>query len=388
LLGAQFDKVYHVGVNFMNPTAGYSHPPTVPETPTIMGNPSITSLIQTGTKLYLDSIDPNLVEQNIEWGAVGATSNPIIISNLIRTGRFDDQIARALESGLDNEAICWELTDALVSQAQSKFESIWEMSRGNTGWVSFELDPLLEDPIANIPHAQRVERYIELGRKWARGHVNRMIKVPATPAGLDALETMVADGITLNVTLIFSERQYIAARDAVWRGSQKRESLDSFKSVFSIFVSRIDQYTAEHCPGLSSDAQGLYGILNAKRLWKENHRFWEEHPTPLQQEIIFASTGTKNPADPPWKYVAALAGSDIQTNPPETNSAVAASNQSFTRQVDAMPSEPICLELDRAVRVEHMEATLMEQGVAKFVAPQKQLIATVAEKRTALLTKA
>lgn len=353
-----------------------------------MGNPAITSLIQSGTKLYLDSIDPSLVEQNIEWGAVGATSNPIIVSNLIRTGRFDDRIAKALESGLDNEAICWELTDSLVSQAQSKFESIWEKSHGNVGWVSFELDPLLEDPTAHIPHSERVDRYIELGRKWARGHVNRMIKVPATPAGLDALETMVADGITLNVTLIFTERQYIAARDAVWRGAQKRGSLNSFKSVFSIFVSRIDQYTAEHCPELSPAAQGLYGILNAKRLWKENHRFWEERTTPLQQEIIFASTGTKNPADPPWKYVAALAGSDIQTNPPETNSAVAASNQTFSRQVDAMPPEAICSELDRAVRVDHMEETLMEQGVAKFVAPQKQLIATVAEKRAALLTKA
>lgn len=353
-----------------------------------MGNPSITSLIQTGTKLYLDSIDPKLIDQNIEWGAVGATSNPIIVSNLIRTGRFDDQIAKALGSGLDDTAICWEVTDALVSQAQAKFETIWMQSQGNTGWVSFELDPLIEDPSADIPHSERVSRYIELGRTWSQGHRNRMIKVPATPAGLDALETMVADGITLNVTLIFTERQYLAARDAVWRGAQRRSTLEGFKSVFSIFVSRIDQYTAEHCPELSSDAQGLYGILNAKRLWKENDRFWKEHSTPLEQEIIFASTGTKNAADPPWKYVAALAGSDIQTNPPETNAAVAASDQRFSRQVDTMPSEAICKELDRAVRVAHMEGILMEQGVAKFVAPQKQLIATVAEKRSTLLAGA
>jgi transaldolase len=353
-----------------------------------MGNPSIDSLIQTGTKLYLDSIDPNLIDQNIGWGAVGATSNPIIVSNLVRTGRFDDRIKKALHSGLDNESICWDLTDALVSQAQQKFESLWQDSRGNVGWVSFELDPLLEDPAKKIPHALRVEGYIELGRKWSYRQRNRMIKVPATVAGLEALETLAAEGVTLNVTLIFTRGQYLAARDAIWRGAQKRSSLGNFKSVYSIFVSRIDQYTAEHCPELSPAAQGNYGILNAKRIWTENRQFWSNHPTPLQQEIIFASTGTKNASDIPWKYVAALAGSDIQTNPPETNAAIAASDQRFSRQLDAMPPEIVCQELDHAVRVDHMEATLMEQGVAKFVAPQKLLIATIAEKRATLLAGA
>ncbi|MFO0012639.1 MAG: transaldolase family protein [Planctomycetota bacterium] len=352
-----------------------------------MGNPAITSLIQSGTKLYLDSIDPDLVDQNIQWGAVGATSNPIIVTNLIRTGRFDGVIAKLLLKGLDDEAICWAMTDELVSHAQQKFTAIWEHTKGNSGWVSFELDPLLEDPAQNVPHKERVSRYIELGRKWSRGQRNRMIKVPATPAGLDALETLAADGVTLNVTLIFSLRQYLAARDAIMRGAQQRSTLDGFKSVYSIFVSRIDQYTAEHCPELSAAAQGNYGILNAKRIWRENSRFWNEHPTPLQQEIIFASTGTKNPSDAPWKYVAALAGSDIQTNPPDTNAAVAASDQRFTRQVDAMPPETVSRELDQAVRVDHMEATLMEQGVAKFVAPQKQLMKTVAEKRSTLISQ-
>jgi transaldolase len=350
-----------------------------------MSNAAIESLIQSGTKLYLDSIDPVLVEQNIGWGAVGATSNPIIVSNLVRTGRFDGMISKLLESGLEDDAICWSVTDDLVLQAQEKFESVWEKSKGNAGWVSFELDPLLEDPTRPLTHTQRVEQYIALGRKWSQGHRNRMIKVPATAAGLDAIETLAADGVTLNVTLIFSMRQYIAARDAIWRGAQRRSSLDQFKSVYSIFVSRIDQYTAEHCVGLGPTAQGMYGILNAKRIWQDNARFWQTHRTPLEQEIIFASTGTKNAADVPWKYVAALAGSDIQTNPPETNAAVAASDVRFSRQVDVLPSNTLCQELDHAVDVDHMEKTLMEQGVAKFVAPQKQLIATVREKR-ALLT--
>jgi transaldolase len=211
-----------------------------------------------------------------------------------------------------------------------------------------------------------------------------MIKVPATPAGLDSLEELAAAGVTLNVTLIFTMRQYELARDAVWRGAKRRKTLDQFKSVYSIFVSRIDQYTLEQHRDLSSAAQGQYGILNAKRIWQANQAFWAKNKTPLEQEIIFASTGTKNPADPAWKYVSALAGSDIQTNPPETNQAVASSQQSFARQVDQMISAEVQQELDAAVDVVHLEATLMEQGVAKFVAPQKQLLLTIAEKRKTL----
>ncbi len=349
-----------------------------------MKNASIQSLIDSGTNLYLDSIDPTLVAQNLAWGAVGATSNPIIISGLIRTGRFDESIVRYVDLGEDDTAVCWSMTNDLVSEAQKEFHPVWQRTKGNAGWVSFELDPLLEDPAVNMPHAERVSKYISLGKKWAAGHDNRMIKVPATPAGLDALEELAAAGVTINVTLIFTMRQYDLARDAVWRGAKRRKSLDTFKSVYSIFVSRIDQYTADNCMQLSAGAQGEYGILNAKRIWNANQKFWKENTTPLKQEIIFASTGTKNAADAPWKYVSALAGSDIQTNPPDTNAAVASSGQIFGKQVDKMILESLANELDAAVDVPHMEKTLMEQGVAKFVAPQKQLLQTIREKRGAL----
>ena len=349
-----------------------------------MKNASIQSLIESGTNLYLDSIDPTLVTQNLAWGAVGATSNPIIISGLIRTGRFDDSIASYVSKGQDDSAVCWSMTNDLVSDAQNEFHPVWQKTKGDAGWVSFELDPLLEEPAVNMPHAERVANYISLGKKWAAGHDNRMIKVPATPAGLDSLEELAAAGVTLNVTLIFSMRQYDLARDAVWRGAQRCKTLVKFKSVYSIFVSRIDQYTADNCKQLSAQAQGEYGILNAKRIWNANQRFWNEHPTPLKQEIIFASTGTKNASDAPWKYVSALAGSDIQTNPPDTNAAVATSGQTFVKRVDQMISDSLASELDGAVDVPHMEKTLMEQGVAKFVAPQKQLLQTIREKRDAL----
>ncbi len=85
--------------------------------------------------------------------------------------------------------------------------------------MSFELDPLLEDPACTLSCAERAGRYIELGKRWSKGHQNRMIKVPATPAGIEALEELSAAGVTLNVTLIFTTRQYEAARDAIWRGA-------------------------------------------------------------------------------------------------------------------------------------------------------------------------
>src|SRR5439155_25003766 len=122
---------------------------------------------------------------------------------------------------------------------------------------------------------------------------NRMIKVPATPGGLLALEELCAAGVTLNVTLIFSDRQYRAARDAIWRGARRRASLNHFKSVYSIFVSRLDVYTEKHVPTLSPQAQGVVGIVNAKSIWMMNRDFWADKKPPLKQEMIFASTGTK-----------------------------------------------------------------------------------------------
>ena len=344
----------------------------------------LQALIACGTKLWLDSIDPELVASNRAWGATGATSNPIIIANLIQTGRFDRDLDRLIAEGKTDDQIAWALTDQLVRAAQQVFHPAWKETKGNDGYVSFELDPLLEDVERNLPHAQRVAAYVELGKQWAAGHDNRMIKVPATPAGLDALEPLAAAGITLNVTLLFTLRQYRAARDAVWRGAQKRSSLAGFKSVYSIFVSRLDVYTLKAVPQLSPAAQGQVGIVNAKRTWAENQQFWGDKKLPLSQEIVFASTGTKRPEDPAWKYVEAFAGSDIETNPPETNDAYAKSGRTPTRQVDKLPPADVLAEIDREVDMVKLEETLMAEGVKKFADPQKDLLKLIASKRAAL----
>src|SRR5438105_7997631 len=106
---------------------------------------SLKSLIACGTKLWLDSIDPQMVKKNRALGATGATSNPIIISDIIKAGQFDEQITQLAEKGERDDAIAWDVTDRLVKDAQAVFLPVWEETRGNNGYVSFELDPLLED---------------------------------------------------------------------------------------------------------------------------------------------------------------------------------------------------------------------------------------------------
>ncbi len=171
--------------------------------------------------------------------------------------------------------------------------------------------------------------------------------------------------------------------------AQRRSGgLTHFKSVYSIFVSRLDVYTAEKVPSLSPTAQGQVGIVNAKRIWKLNQQFWADKRLPLKQEMIFASTGTKNPQDPPWKYVEAFAGSDIETNPPATNHKVQESGRTFTRQVDKMPPAEVLAEIDAKVDMKQLEKTLMEEGLRKFADPQKALLKLIASKRASLTMSA
>lgn len=347
---------------------------------------SLASLLATGTKVWLDGVEPDELQKNRAWGVTGATSNPTIVSKIIGRGGFDGRIGELIGQGLTDDQIAWALDDELVEAAQKVFLPVWERTEGNDGYVSFELDPLIENEDAGLGNPERVRRYLELGRKWSAGHKNRMIKVPASEAGLDALEGLAAAGVAINVTLMFTERQYQLARDAIWRGARRREDdLRDFKSVYSVFVSRVDVYTEEHAPELSPAAQGMVGIVNAKRIWRENQAFWRGKGR-LQQEIVFASTGVKKPGDPPDRYVEAFAGGDIQTNPPATNEAVERSPKTYTRRIDEMPSPNVAAEIDRTVDMAALERGLMAEGIKKFVEPQRALLRLIAQKRTAPLT--
>lgn len=348
----------------------------------------LQSIVEAGTRLWLDSIDPDLVYKYHALGATGATSNPIIVTDLIRSGRFDDRLGALLGRDLDDAAIAWAMTDRLVRDAQAVFLPIWQRTGGDDGYVSFELDPLLEDVDLGPPHGERVDRYVELGRRWAAGQPNRMIKVPATPAGLDALEPLAAAGVTLNVTLVFTPRQYRVARENVWRGARRRvDGLDGFKSVYSVFISRVDVYTEKHVPELGPDAQGLVGLVNVKRIWSDNRDFWSDKGLKLKQEIVFASTGTKRARDPADKYIAALVGDGIQTNPPATNDLIATMGKHYGRTIEHMPGPAVLETIDRLVDPDRMEQRLMAEGIAKFADPHKALLQLIASKRAALAAR-
>jgi transaldolase len=343
---------------------------------------SLASLIATGTKVWLDGVEPDEIEKHRAWGITGATSNPAIVPKIIGQGHFDGRISELIGQDLTDDQIAWELDDELVKSAQKVFLPAWERTKGDDGYVSFELDPLIEDEAAGLDHTDRLRRYIDLGEKWSAGHTNRMIKVPASAAGLDALEGLAAAGVTINVTLMFTERQYQLARDAIWRGARRRNSgLRDFKSVYSVFVSRVDVYTDRHVPDLSPAAQGMVGIVNAKRIWRENQEFWSDKGLRLQQEIVFASTGVKKPGEAPDKYVEAFAGGDIQTNPTATNEAVEESPKTYIRHIDQMPSPSIVSEIDKKVDMLALERDLMAEAVKKFAEPQHALLRLIAQRR-------
>lgn len=345
---------------------------------------SLKTIADAGSKIWSDSVDPEVIAKMIPEGVTGATSNPVIIADLIKTGRFDEHLKR-LMGEMNDYAVAWAMNDYLVGEAQEEFQLIWEKTRCNDGWVSFELDPLIEDPERNLPHEERVKRYLFLAKQWASGRTNRMIKVPATPAGIAALEDIAAEGVTVNVTLIFTERQYEAARDAIWRGAQRRkQGLERFKSVYSIFISRVDVYTEKQVKDLSDEAQGMMGLVNAKRLWQSNSRFWAGKNLPLEQEIIFASTGAKLEWQEEDYYARELVGDGIQTNPPDTNEFLLTSKSDYPKTVDRMPDQKVLDELEKKVDLQKLEDFLMEEGIGKFAKPQRALLETVAQQREKL----
>ena len=345
-------------------------------------NPLLT-LSSLGQSVWYDNIQRSMLTSGMlqrlveDDGLKGVTSNPSIFEKAINGSSDYDGALAALHTAEPNATsreLFFSLAIEDVQAAADILRPVYDASNDKDGMISLEVGPdLAHDADGTIAEAREL---------WQRvDRPNLMIKVPATPAGLDSLEELTAAGVTLNVTLIFAPRQYEAARDAVWRGARRRRDMDGFKSVYSIFVSRTDVYTEKHVADLSPQAQGQVGIVVAKRIWAANRQFWADKQLPLAQEMIFASTGTKKPDDPPWKYVEAFAGSDIETNPPATNDAVEASGRTISRQVDQLPSTEVLAEIDAKIDMAHLEATLMDEGIQKFANPQKALLALIAEKQ-------
>ena len=341
---------------------------------------SIESLLATGTKFWLDSIDPDLVRSNRATGATGATSNPIIVADLVATGRFDAQIERLVRQGLDDEQIAWQMTDKLVRDAQQVFLPVWEQTGGNDGYVSFEWIRFWKIRSSNLTH-QAGQRICAVGAAMVgrpsepddqgAGHARRTGRPGRAGGGR-------RDG----------QRHVDLHRGSIGRpatpcraGRERRKSLGGFKSVYSIFVSRLDVYTEKAVPATSPAAQGMVGILNAKRIWAENQELLgraahavaagdrlrqhgHEEAGRSALEVCRGLCRQRHP-DQPAGHQRGRAAKRPHLHPPGGQASAASA---------------VVEEIDRMVDMEQLEATLMAEGIAKFAKPQKALLALVAKK--------
>jgi transaldolase len=294
----------------------------------------VQALRAAGVSIWLDTLSRELIESGAlsrliaDYGVTGATSNPTIFAKAITgSGSYDDQLWAAADAGVrDPRELFFELALDDVRQAADLLRPAYDESGGRDGFVSFECTPdLADDSEATIRQA------VELWHRLARPNV--MIKVPATQAGLPAIEELTALGVNVNITLLFSVARYEQVIDAYMRGLERRlaagDPVDTIASVASFFVSRVDAKVDPLLPE-GSAVRGRVAIANARWAYARYlDRFCEDrrlgdgcwlalqdagaHP----QRPLWASTGTKDPAYSDVLYVEGLIAPDVVNTMPE-----------------------------------------------------------------------
>jgi transaldolase len=247
------------------------------------------------------------------------TSNPSIFDNAIATGDYDESIRATSQQGLSSEEIFFNLAIADLQRAADLFAPVHEVTGGVDGWVSLEVSPLLAyDSAATIAAAKSLHARAQRD--------NLFVKIPGTPPGLVAIEECIASGVPVNVTLLFSADQYVAAADAYLRGIERRvtSGLDAdVGCVASVFISRWDTAVSQSVPEDLKNRLGLavgQATYRAYRDVMESERFQRLANSGARvQRLLWASTKTKDPAAPDTLYVAGLtAPLTINTMPDST----------------------------------------------------------------------
>jgi transaldolase len=348
-----------------------------------------------GQSLWLDNITRDLLESGTlrsyidELGITGLTSNPTIFDQAFNsTSAYDAGIAKAAWRGLDEEEIFFELAGEDLRVAADLFWPIWERTHGVDGWVSLEVSPRIAyDPESTIKAA------VDLHAKANRP--NLFIKIPATAEGIPAIEEAIFAGVPVNVTLLFSREQYLAAADAYLRGIERRvdAGLDPFVgSVASVFVSRWD--TAHESTERPDELHNQLGIAMAKRTYKAYRemldsdrwrRLANEGARP--QRLLWASTGTKDPAASDVLYVRALAAPfTVNTLPEKTLLAFGDHGVvgDFLPTDGGNAEEVVARFVEAGVDVDVLAARLQQEGADAFVASWDELIENIGHKTRAL----
>ncbi|MDX1993534.1 MAG: bifunctional transaldolase/phosoglucose isomerase [bacterium] len=366
-----------------------------------------------GQSIWVDNIRRKLLTDGTfhrlidEYGVVGVTSNPAIFQKAIGNSDDYDEGMRVL---LDLEAteIYEQLAIQDIQQATDLFMPVYERTNGRDGYVSLEVSPTLaRDTEGTITEAKRLFKAV--------GRPNVMIKIPATPEGIPAIEEAIAAGINVNVTLIFAVQNYIEVAEAYIKGLERRqaagEDVTKIASVASFFLSRIDTMVDKilenniHAARTQGDTSritanskllGQAAVSNAKAAYKRFlDLFYGDRFAKLReagaavQRPLWASTGTKNPAYPDTKYVDSLIGKDtVNTLPPETLEAFKDHGTAADTLAQDLDEAEEILDMLAEVGVDMDQVTkrLQDDGVDLFEKAFAELMTQVEAKRVTLQT--
>jgi transaldolase len=378
------------------------------------------TLHEMGQSLWLDNITRGLLTSGAlrryidEFSITGLTSNPTIFDHAIQHGHdYDDAIRQKLRAGKSGEALFFELALDDLGQAADLFRPIHDRTNGVDGWVSLEVSPLLAHDARGTLAAAK-----ELHARAARP--NLFIKIPGTKEGVAAIEEAIFAGVPINVTLLFSRDQYVAAAEAYLRGIERRIGAGmnpDVGSVASLFVSRWDVAVKAKAPAalaeqldappvhnpypnrpLASEAglRDQLGIAVAAQAY-ETYRSLVDSPRwqrifnagARRQRLLWASTGTKDPAASDILYVHALAAPfTVNTMPEATLKALADHGEILqTLPTHARYCDEVLAKFGRAgIDLDALAAELQEEGAKSFVKSWTELLACIASKGETLTT--
>lgn len=366
---------------------------------------AIHQLARHGQSLWYDGLKRDLLRTGglarlIGDGVRGLTTNPAIYERAIAgTADYDADIAALGARGLDAKAIYEALALQDLQAAADLMRPVWDGTDGRDGFASLEVSPLL---------ARDARGTVEEGRRlWtALARPNVFIKIPGTPEAMPAIEALAAEGVNVNVTLLFSRAAYLRAAEAWMAGLEARArgggALSRAASVASFFVSRIDTLVDRRLeerarPGQREDIEALRGkagIANAKLAYQDFRallagRRWASLAArgARPQRVLFASTSVKDPRYPELMYVESLIGPDtVNTVPPATLEALrrgAAVRATLEEDLDLARAQLAALE-GLGISMEAVTDEVLREGVQKFAEPFQQLLATIDERRARL----
>jgi transaldolase len=355
---------------------------------------SLKKLHDLGQSIWLDSISRQMLEEGVldryvkDLSVTGLTSNPTIFQKAVTsTQRYDDMIRAGLEKVGDPEKAFFKFALEDIVGAADKLRKIHDSAGGTDGFASIEVSPKLADDAQGTIAAGK-----DLHARAQRPNV--LVKVPATAAGLVAIEELIAAGVPINATLLFTVQDYEDTAEAFLKGIERRVAAGedpNVPSVASLFISRWDAHVASVLP---PELTNRLGVAVAERAYRAYRRLldserWQKLASAgaQPQKLLWASTGTKDPAIPEGYYVTALAAEGtVNTMPEKTLLAFGEKGEvAGTLDADAVESDRVIGEIEKAgVDVDALGRTLQKEGKESFVESWDELLACIESKRGAM----